>query len=159
MNFKAFILALLFAVSLTACKKDNRSDAASIEGKWYLREIKYSFIRNDVEQVTRDTKSGDSDASTRFTFYDDGTGLQPSGDPFYGNSGSFNYTFSNSVLTVKPFLLVVHQNRFTVKLFNNEMTLTVKTINTDGSTDLNVLTLSKPTPAQDSIKSFTGPVY
>ncbi|QHS56075.1 hypothetical protein GWR56_11215 [Mucilaginibacter sp. 14171R-50] len=144
MKFKVLLLLTLFTAGLTACKKESKNVAASIEGEWHATAYKVATVVNGAEQVSSDTKYDPADPSTHFTFYDNGTGMQHPADPIYANLVSFNYTLENSVLTVKPMFFLVNHNTFTVtKLSDSEITLTIKNNNTDGSHTLQVLSLSK----------------
>lgn len=147
MKFKVLILTVLFAINLAACKKDSKSAGLSIEGTWYITDYKVSTVKNGVEEVLSNTNTENYfGIDYYFTFDGHHSGTQHSADSWA--SGEFNYTFSNSVLTVKPLFFVSHHDTFTVaKTSDTNMTFTVKTINTDGSYSLEVLTLSKIKPA------------
>lgn len=146
MKFKALILAVLFAFCASACKKDSKNDAVSmsITGKWYFTEYKVSGFKNGVETIATYYKKEDFNGANFISFDGNNTGQQYVDDPFYMNLATFSYTYSNSILTIKPMMLFTKHDKFTVnKLSENEMTLTVRFNNADGSYDLDVLRLSK----------------
>jgi hypothetical protein len=114
-------MAMVFIVSLSACKKDREapSPAATILGKWYLKRYHTRTFRNNLS--IRDTSRSNYKANDFEMFNADGSGYTSSNTP----SGEtavilYNYKLSGNQLAINRDTPAFYTGTYTITLLTDD---------------------------------------